>query len=116
MEGDLESAEFAPNANAGIIPRALHHIFTVLESNAIEFSVRASYLELYNEELKDLLAPSEDDQRKLRIFEDGRKGNFVQGLEERLISNVVDGITILKKGSLKRQTAATKCNDKSRWR
>lgn len=57
---------------SGIIPRALNHLFENISSNDV---VRVSFLELYNEELYDLLGPSEDPNR-LRIFEDAsRKGN-----------------------------------------
>ncbi|VDN43357.1 unnamed protein product, partial [Gongylonema pulchrum] len=42
------------DSSVGVIPRALQHIFTELEAqNAEEFSVRVSYVELYNEELYD---------------------------------------------------------------
>ncbi len=58
---------------AGVIPRAMHNIFEKLKKSNIEFSVKVSFLELYNEELFDLLT-SEHDMQRLRIFEDaGRK-------------------------------------------
>lgn len=38
-----------------------------------EFSIRVSFLELYNEELFDLLSPGEDSGTKLRIFEDSAR-------------------------------------------
>ncbi len=55
-----------------------------------EFSVRVSFLEIYNEELFDLLSPVED-QNKLRLFEDStRKGSVViQGLEEVIVRSKV---------------------------
>ena len=43
----------------GIIPRAFHHIFDLIDSRGgqtTEFLVRASYLEIYNEEVRDLLS------------------------------------------------------------
>ena len=71
-------------------------------------------MELYNEELKDLLSP-ENDFRKLKLFEDlNRKGSVVvQGLEEILVKNAEDVIGIMQKGTLKRQIAATKMNETS---
>ncbi len=58
---------------------------------------------------------AEDDVRKLRIFEDlNRKGSVViQNLEEVLVKNATDVISILQKGSHKRQTASTKMNEVS---
>ena len=50
----------------GIIPRAVRKIFEHLEANSKEYSVRVSYLELYNEELADLMT---NEQKNLRIFE-----------------------------------------------
>lgn len=58
---------------AGIIPRSLHQLFEKLEMHNIqEYSVRVSFLELYNEELFDLLSTGVDNSR-LRIFEDSAK-------------------------------------------
>lgn len=45
---------------AGIIPRTLHQIFEKLTDNGTELSVKVSLLEIYNEELFDLLNPSSD--------------------------------------------------------
>ncbi|PIK58720.1 kinesin-like boursin, partial [Apostichopus japonicus] len=96
---------------AGVIPRAMHQIFEKLNSQKVEFSVRVSFLELYNEELFDLLT-SQDDIQRLRIFEDSaRKGSVViQGLEEVVVHNKDEVYSILERGAAKRQTAATLMN------
>lgn len=53
---------------AGIIPRSLHQLFEDLNKEEnVEFSVRVSFLELYNEELFDLLNAAE--LSRLRLFE-----------------------------------------------
>ncbi|KAI8893164.1 P-loop containing nucleoside triphosphate hydrolase protein [Globomyces pollinis-pini] len=110
MEGDLRD----PTTGAGIIPRTLYSLFEQLENDTSEFTVRVSFLELYNEELKDLLAVDED-CKKLKLYEDlNRKGSVViNGVEETLVKSAADVITILQIGSKKRQTAATKMNDVS---
>ncbi|KAF2102371.1 kinesin heavy chain [Rhizodiscina lignyota] len=114
MSGDISDQLPLPDA-AGIIPRVLHALFSKLESDDFENSVKCSFIELYNEELRDLLAP--DDHVKLKIFEDNsKKGNvatIVQGMEETHIKTAVKGIQLLREGSHKRQVAATKCNDLS---
>lgn len=126
MEGDLDTSPTpapTPNAHrrpplifnphAGIIPRTLHRLFDILESETAEFSVRVSSLELYNEELKDLL--STDEQGKLRIFDDTRgKGVVIDGLEKVLVNNAHHAIKVLRTGSQKRKVAATRSNEKSR--
>ena len=67
------SPPFLQDPLAGIIPRSLHHLFEELEKQKVqEFSVRVSFLELYNEELFDLLSVTEDNS-KLRIFEDASR-------------------------------------------
>jgi hypothetical protein len=53
MTGDL--GEDLGHA-AGVIPRAIHQIFAYLDGLASEYTVKCSYLELYNEEITDLLA------------------------------------------------------------
>jgi len=97
---------------AGIIPRAMFNIFEQLsKSQDIEFSVRVSFLELYNEELFDLLGSSEDALR-LKIYEDSaKKGSvIIQGLEEVVVRNKSEVFEILERGSARRQTAATLMN------
>ncbi|XP_064614388.1 kinesin-like protein KIF11-A [Liolophura sinensis] len=98
----------------GIIPRAMHNIFERLQASEVEYSVRVSFLELYNEELFDLLG-SGNDTLRLKIYEDGtKKGSVViQGLEEIVVNNKNDVYQILERGSAKRQTAATLMNASS---
>ncbi|XP_014232632.1 kinesin-like protein Klp61F isoform X1 [Trichogramma pretiosum] len=114
MEGACNdpSLHWQTDSAAGIIPRALSHLFDELRMlEAQEYSVRVSFLELYNEELFDLLSPN-DDASKIRIFEDAsRKGAIIiHGLEEVTVHNKSEVYKILEKGSEKRQTAATLMN------
>ena len=123
MSGDI-SDTLPLQDDAGIIPRVLHALFTRLDGAgadcAAENSVKVSFIELYNEELRDLL--SADDSVKLRMYEDNNKQNksgghsgatLVQGMEEAHIMSASKGIQLLREGSHKRQVAATKCNDLS---
>lgn len=97
----------------GIIPRALSHLFQELRLMAVEFSMRVSYLELYNEELCDLLSSSE--ATSIRIFDDAnKKGSIiVQGLEEIPVHSTADVYKLLAKGQEKRKTASTLMNAQS---
>ncbi len=114
MSGDISDTRPLQDA-AGIIPRVLHYLFDKLDGDGTENSVKCSFIELYNEELRDLLSVEEN--AKLKIFEDGsRKGHgatLVQGMEESHILSPSKGIQLLREGSRKRQVAATKCNDLS---
>ncbi|KAF8742042.1 Kinesin protein, partial [Rhizoctonia solani] len=130
MQGDLSPTLTGnPSADAGIIPRTLHKLFMHLENNVPDYSVKVSFVELYNEELRDLLAsefrePSANAQPMgiasgqgaggLKIFDDAaKKGTFIQGLEEAHVRDAQDAIEVLRKGSERRQIAATKFNDHS---
>lgn len=97
----------------GIIPRALSHLFDELRLMEVEYSMRISYLELYNEELSDLLSSS--DVTQIRIFEDpNKKGSIiVQGLEEIPVHSTADVYKLLAKGQEKRKVATTLMNAQS---
>lgn len=70
------SAGWEDDTMTGIIPRAVNHLFDELRLTELEFSMRISYLELYNEELCDLL--STDDTVKIRIYDDvNKKGSVI---------------------------------------
>ncbi|KAL8933738.1 MAG: hypothetical protein Q9216_006230, partial [Gyalolechia sp. 2 TL-2023] len=115
MTGDMSETFGILSDAAGVIPRVLQSLFTRIEADGAETSVKCSFIELYNEELRDLVAL--DDSTKLKIYEDGqKKGNgatIVQGMEESYIKSAGAGIKLLQDGSHKRQVAATKCNDLS---
>ena len=113
MTGDMTDTLGLLSDDAGIIPRVLYALFQRLADR--EFTVKCSFLELYNEELRDLLSTEEG--TKLKIYEDGAKrgyqGTMVQGMGETFIHSASEGIKLLKYGSDKRHVAATKCNDLS---
>ncbi|KAK9457402.1 P-loop containing nucleoside triphosphate hydrolase protein [Dipodascopsis uninucleata] len=112
MSGDVSDNFGTFSSDAGIIPRALYRLFLALESEQSEYSVKCSFIELYNEELRDLI--SKEDDKKVKIFEDtNKKGIVIQGMEESFIKTAEEGLKILQDGSHKRQVAATKCNDLS---
>ncbi|XP_051186264.1 kinesin-like protein KIN-5A [Lolium perenne] len=106
-------------SDAGVIPRAVKKIFDTLEAQGAEYSMKVSFLELYNEDLTDLLAPEEskfsDDKSKkpMALMEDGKGGVFVRGLEEEVVSSASEIYKILERGSAKRKTAETFLNKQS---
>lgn len=72
--------------------------------------VRASYLQIYNEVITDLL---KKDMSSLQIREDKKKGVFVEGLSEWVVRTPIDIYNLMKDGMRNRATAATKMNDVS---
>ncbi|XP_038688235.1 kinesin-like protein KIN-5C isoform X1 [Tripterygium wilfordii] len=125
MEGECKRSKSGHNGElpleAGVIPRAVKQIFDTLESQNAEYSVKVTFLELYNEEITDLLAPEElsrvnlDDKQKkqLPLMEDGKGGVLVRGLEEEIVTSASEIFTLLERGSAKRRTAETFLNKQS---
>lgn len=113
MHGELQhQSSGALDANAGIVPRVITRLFQRLDKDYTDFAVSVSYIELYNEEIRDLLGP--DNALPLQIFDEASKrGTVVKGLKEIPCKDVKSAIDILRQGNEKRQIAATKMNDKS---
>ena len=81
MEGKIKKPDLM-----GIIPRAFKHIFTHIKSTPnMNFLVRASMLELYNEEIRDLLAKNH--MKKLELRERKEVGIFVKDLSTYIIED-----------------------------
>jgi len=74
MQGVPDSSK-----HKGIIPRAFEHIFEAIDtSEGIKYLVHASYLEIYNEEIRDLLG--KDVKRKMDLKEHPEKGVYIPGM------------------------------------
>ena len=106
--------------DAGVIPRAVQQIVDTLNA---EYSMKVTFLELYNEEITDLLAPEDlmnrsilDDKQKkpIALMEDGKGGVLVRGLEEEIVYSATEIYSLLDRGSAKRRTAETLLNKQSR--
>lgn len=108
-ESTVDISEKRLPKNAGMIPRAVKQVFDHLRSITDEHSVRVSHLELYNEQLTDLLGP-EAETAELRMYEDSTKGVFVNGLEDVVVRSEEEIFEILDKSALKRRTAETLMN------
>jgi kinesin family protein 3/17 len=97
----------------GIIPRAVDDIFSYIQNKANEnarFLVRASYLQIYNDSISDLLRP---DRTNLQIREDKKKGVFVEGLSEWIARSPREVFALMRRGSALRATSATRINEVS---
>ncbi|KAL4507004.1 hypothetical protein ABPG72_001425 [Tetrahymena utriculariae] len=97
----------------GIIPRSIEEIFKYIENcsnESTQFMVRASYLQIYNEVISDLIRT---DRNNLLIREDKKRGVFVDGLSEWAVRNPTEIFSLIQRGAQFRRTAATKMNDVS---
>lgn len=67
-----------PENQRGIIPRAFEHIFEAISlADNYKYLVVASYLEIYNEEIRDLLGTNT--KKKLDLKESADTGVYVNG-------------------------------------
>lgn len=97
----------------GIIPRAIEDIFTHIESDKSmdhKYLVRASFLQIYNEVISDLLKP---DRTNLSIREDKRRGLFVEGLSEWIARSPSEIYSLMEMGASHRATGSTRLNEVS---
>ena len=97
----------------GIIPRAIEQIFGHIQRHAnprMRFLVRASYLQIYNEAISDLLKP---DRSNLSIREDKKRGVFVDGLSEWVVRSPAEIYGLMQRGGAVRATGETKMNEVS---
>jgi len=109
MSGDTSDIFGLVSNHTGIVSRALHSLFNNVEATELEYDVKFSFIELYNDELRDFLAL--DDSTKLKIFEGGQKKGqaIVQGMEESHIKSGWGGFlkSWLGRASSKRGGAVT---------
>eukprot|EP00887_Chlorella_sp_A99_P008052 scaffold12.g8052.t1 len=75
---------------------------------ACKFLVRASYLQIYNEVISDLLKP---DAVNLVVREDRRRGVHVEGLSEWVVRGPGEVYSLMARGAAARATGATKLNE-----
>ncbi|XP_014783299.1 kinesin-like protein KIF11 [Octopus bimaculoides] len=111
MEGERSedvNCSWEDDPLAGVIPRSMNHIFDELKKQDVEFSIRVSFIELYNEELFDLLGNTSN----LRMYEDPkRQGSLIiHGMEEITVNFKDEIYQILERGASRRQTASTLMN------
>lgn len=93
----------------GVIPRAIKEIFELgNQKNVINFSVYCSFVQIYNENLYDMLRDASMTS-PLTIRED-HKDIYVQGLSEYHVKNVVDTLQLLKISEENRALRETQMN------
>eukprot|EP00761_Pharyngomonas_kirbyi_P008531 gb/GECH01008543.1/.p1 GENE.gb/GECH01008543.1/~~gb/GECH01008543.1/.p1 ORF type:complete len:902 (+),score=194.95 gb/GECH01008543.1/:1-2706(+) len=99
----------------GIIPRYCSRVFENIDNEKDEntrFQVKISYLEIYNESIKDLLNP-ETSASKLRVREHPKTGIFVSNLEKVGVSSYQDIEEFMDEGNKSRSVASTHMNSES---
>eukprot|EP00834_Sanchytrium_tribonematis_P000532 NODE_10_length_61504_cov_0.956502.p4 type:complete len:601 gc:universal NODE_10_length_61504_cov_0.956502:6042-4240(-) len=98
---------FGSNNEMGIIPLALETVFDIIKNSEKEYLLRITFLEIYNEQIKDLLAES---AQPLRILENKARGAFVWPLQEVIVTSKDQCIEFIEQGLVRRHSAATDYN------
>lgn len=104
--------------NKGLIPRICEGIFDKIQSYVpnsdedIHFKIEASYMEIYNEKVLDLLDPKGHKQN-LKVREHKLLGPYVDGLSQLAVSTYKDIEILLNEGNKSRTVAATNMNAES---
>ena len=95
----------------GVMPRAISDLFKIAKKKD-EFNWRftMTYVEIYNERIKDLLNPN---SAELDVRECPKRGNIVAGAVEVGVSSLHHVMELMSKGTLYRTTEATNCNEAS---
>jgi hypothetical protein len=103
----------------GLVPRVFEALFGAVSQReqdhpmqSLRYSVKCSFLEIYNEEITDLLTPGAAAGLQIRDG-DLKKGLYVQGLTETEVVNADDVLALIDRGSACRHMAATKMNERS---
>lgn len=91
------------NESAGMVPRTIDEIFSRLNGMDVEHTVRISYLEVFNEELIDLFAPT-DNGVALKIYENAKGQVQVNGLSEIIARTASEACDALHRGQAKMKT------------
>ncbi|KAL8131702.1 kinesin-like protein KIN-12F [Apium graveolens] len=105
------------NGQQGVAPRIFQMLFSeiqreqeISEDKQINYQCRCSFLEIYNDQIGDLLDPT---QRNLKIKDDIKTGFYVENLTEEYVGSYEDVTQILIKGLSSRKVGATSINSKS---
>ncbi|KAG2431845.1 hypothetical protein HXX76_009338 [Chlamydomonas incerta] len=108
MEGKDEPPELR-----GLIPNTFRYVFEIIarDSGTKEFLVRSSYLEIYNEEVRDLLG--KDHSKKMELKESPDRGVYVKDLSQFVCKNYEEMNKVLLAGKDNRQVGATMMNQDS---
>jgi len=122
MIGNPDFSKKNASEEGGLAPRVFQYLFRKITEaeqrkrdkdgnpEELHFSVRCSVLEIYNENITDLLNPKETN---LPIREDVTGGAFVDGLREVHVQNAREALQLLFTGASNRKTAQTRANNKS---
>lgn len=96
----------------GVIPNSFQHIFTqISRTQNQKYLVRSSYLEIYQEEIRDLLC--KDNNKKLELKESPDFGVYVRDLSSVVTKNATEIEHVMNIGNQSRSVGFTNMNERS---
>ncbi|XP_032950408.1 kinesin-like protein KIF16B isoform X1 [Rhinolophus ferrumequinum] len=105
------------SGDSGLIPRICEGLFSRINETTrwdeASFRTEVSYLEIYNERVRDLLRRKSSKTFNLRVREHPKEGPYVEDLSKHLVQNYGDVEELMDAGNINRTTAATGMNDVS---
>jgi kinesin family protein 15 len=111
------TSDYLPTEDRGITPRIFEQLFSRIQQEErdnvdkhLRYQCRCSFLEIYNEQITDLLEPS---LKNLMIREDTKTGVYVESLTEEYVSSMGDVAHLLVRGLANRTIGSTSMNNES---
>ncbi|XP_051208178.1 E3 ubiquitin-protein ligase listerin isoform X5 [Lolium perenne] len=101
--------------NRGVNYRTLRELFSLTDNKKqlFQYNIYVSMLEVYNENIRDLLSPSMASPTKLEIKTASDGSHYIRGIAEREVDNIDDAWDILLSGSNSRAVGSTDVNEHS---
>ena len=98
-----------------IIPNTFEHIFDHIALNSAKdrYLVHASFFEIYNEEIRDLLTAGKSQHNSLELRESTDAGVYVQGLTSTVVKSASEIDDVLQNGNKNRSVGSTLMNSQS---
>ncbi|XP_012521065.1 PREDICTED: kinesin-like protein KIF15 [Propithecus coquereli] len=115
MMGPSESDNFSHNLR-GVIPRSFEYLFSLIDREKEKagagksFLCKCSFIEIYNEQIFDLLDSA---SAGLYLREHIKKGVFVVGAVEQVVTSAAEAYQVLSGGWRNRRVASTSMNRES---
>jgi len=100
--------------NKGIIPMVCEEMFNLIaktkDDGGKQYQVDVQMLEIYNEQIRDLLNPAVNKPGGLKVRSNGQVGVYVDGLTPVAVSDYADVQRRMDEGTENRTVASTKMN------
>jgi kinesin family protein 5 len=108
----MEGPDIEDKFYQGVIPRMVWSIFDGIYNadEHIEFLVKVSIVEIYNERIRDLLDPKKD---SLKVHEDKARGVFIGEVTESYVGCEQEIFDAMRAGHFNRSMAVTNMNEHS---